>query len=85
MAKKITLGAVIEEPGSTKRNYTGGWRALRPVKDDSKCKKCGLCWQFCPDAAITKDFRIDYRYCKGCGICSEICPFKAIRMEKEKK
>ena len=89
MAKKVktktTGGAVIDEPGSTRRNETGSWRALRPVIDKKKCRKCGICWQFCPDAAISKDIRIDYRFCKGCGICAAVCPFGAIKMVKEKK
>lgn len=86
---KITVGAVIEEPGSTIKNKTGGWRSFRAVIDQKKCTKCGLCWQFCPDNAIKKnkkgEFEINYDYCKGCGICANICPFKAIKMVKEEK
>ena len=33
-------------------NITGLWRIMRPVVDLEKCKKCTLCWKFCPDAAI---------------------------------
>lgn len=89
--KKIefTLGAVIREPGSTIKNKTGGWRAMRPVLDQSKCVRCGTCWMYCPEGAIKKDekgnFVIDYDYCKGCGICANECPVKAIKMELEKK
>lgn len=82
---KITIGAVIEEPGSTIKNKTGGWRSFRPVRDKEKCTKCGLCWKFCPDNAINEDFDVNYDYCKGCGICANICPFKAIKMVKEEK
>jgi pyruvate ferredoxin oxidoreductase delta subunit len=81
----LSVGAVISEPGSTLRNKTGSWRTLHPVIDYKKCIKCGLCWTFCPDAAISKDFKINYDYCKGCGICASVCPVKAIVMEKEKK
>lgn len=82
---KISVGAVIEEPGSTIKNKTGGWRSFRPIRDKKKCTKCGLCWQFCPDNAINENFDVNYDYCKGCGICADICPFKAIKMVKEEK
>jgi len=59
---------------------------MKPVVDISKCKKCTICWKFCPDAAITLVDgvpMIDLRYCKGCGICSVECPSKCIVMIKE--
>jgi len=86
---KFTLGAVIREPGSTVKNKTGGWRAMKPVIDQKKCVKCGTCWMYCPEGAIKRDsegnFVIDYDYCKGCGICANECPVKAIKMKMEKK
>ena len=82
---EISIGANIKEPGNSKKNKTGSWRSFRPIKDKSKCTKCGLCWLFCPENAINEKFEINYDYCKGCGICANECPFKAIRMEKEKK
>lgn len=82
---KITTGAVIKEPGNSLKNKTGNWRSLRPVIDYEKCKKCGICWQFCPDHAISEDIKINYDYCKGCGICAKECPFNAIDMVKEEK
>lgn len=85
---KITTGAVITEPGSTKREKTGNWRTLKPVVDKEKCRGDGTCWMFCPDNAITVvkgKAVVDYDYCKGCLICMQVCPFKAIRMVKEEK
>ena len=86
---KISVGAVIEEPGSTIKNKTVGWRSFRPVIDKTKCIKCGTCWKFCPDNAVRKnekgEFEINYDYCKGCGICAKECPVKAIKMVKEEK
>ncbi|MFP4424669.1 MAG: 4Fe-4S binding protein [Candidatus Woesearchaeota archaeon] len=79
------IGAVITDPGNSSRNKTGGWRAMKPVKDKSKCTKCGICWQFCPDNAINEKFEIDLKYCKGCGICAKECVFNAIKMIKEEK
>jgi len=69
---------------------TGDWRTQRPIVDPEKCKMCNICWQYCPDLAITaankdenKVIVFDYTYCKGCGICASECPFGAIHMEKE--
>lgn len=86
---KITLGAVIDKPGNSINNKTGGWRNLRPVVDKAKCIGCSQCWLTCPDMSIkldkTKKAVVDYDYCKGCGICSQTCPVNAIRMETENK
>jgi len=89
--KKLNLkpGGIITEPGSTKHNKTGGWRALKPVWDKNKCNQCMICWQFCPDNAIPekngKRLETNLDYCKGCGICAEECPVKAIKMVQEEK
>lgn len=86
--KKINIGGVIEEPGSSEKNKTGGWRKKRPVIDREKCTNCGKCWSVCPDNAIKiKNNKIifDFRYCKGCGICANECPANAIKMKVEKK
>jgi len=87
--EKFKLGAIIDKPGSSKENKTGGWRSFRPVWDKKKCKQCMLCWMFCPENAIPqkdgKRTETDFNYCKGCGICKEVCPFNAIKMVKEKK
>lgn len=83
--KKITTGAVVTEPGSTIKNKTSGWRALRPVIDYKKCTKCMLCWLYCPDNSISDKIEVDYDYCKGCGICARECPVKAIKMVEEEK
>lgn len=87
MAKmKIHTGARIPEPGNSVKNKTGTWRSLRPVRDPKLCRRCGICWQFCPEGCISpKTFDSDPDYCKGCGICAKECPFKAIRMVKEEK
>ncbi|HLD59184.1 MAG TPA: 4Fe-4S binding protein [archaeon] len=87
--QKLTLGAVVLEPGSTKKYHTGSWRMFRPVIKQDKCIKCGSCWKVCPDAAIKNlpDGRmyIDYTYCKGCMICVNECPAGAIIKEVEEK
>ena len=69
-------------------NITGLWRIMRPVVDLEKCKKCTLCWKFCPEPCISIVDGIpviDYDYCKGCAICAEVCPKGAIELEEEKK
>ena len=35
-ATELPIGAVVTEPGSTRRNITAGWRALRPVIHDDR-------------------------------------------------
>ncbi|KPV62312.1 MAG: Pyruvate synthase subunit PorD [Candidatus Bathyarchaeota archaeon BA1] len=86
--KEVSMGAIITKPGNIAEYKTGGWRSFRPVKDEEKCNNCGLCWIFCPDAAIEIDEKGDYKapnldYCKGCGICSTECPLKALEMVEE--
>lgn len=86
--EKFSIGAVITEPGSSVKNKTGSWRSMRPVVNKKRCIKCGRCWLFCPDNAITikKDGSdVNYDYCKGCGICATECPVKCIEMIKEKR
>lgn len=84
--KKLNEGAIITEPGSSVKNKTGNWRVFRPVKDQKKCTKCGICWMYCPDSAIdSKNFNVNYDYCKGCLICVKECPFKAFTVKKEEK
>lgn len=65
---------------------TGSWRTMRPKLVLENCKKCGICWKFCPDVSIliVDEYpKIDYDYCKGCGICANECPFDAIIMVEE--
>ena len=66
----------------------GGWRSVRPVFIEEKCKQCGLCFPTCPDSAIPivesgKRLDFDYTKCKGCGVCVPACPFGAIEMQPE--
>jgi len=82
--KELPLTPISSAPSTI--NLTGYWRVMRPVVDKALCKKCTLCWKFCPDAAITLVDgipMIDLRYCKGCGICAVECPSKCIIMVKE--
>ena len=65
---------------------TGSWRNYRPVIDQTKCIKCGLCSAYCPVNSISKvdgQYQISMSYCKGCGICANECPRKAIEMALE--
>jgi 2-oxoacid:acceptor oxidoreductase delta subunit (pyruvate/2-ketoisovalerate family) len=85
---KITIGAINEKPGSSKKYKTGSWRTLKPVLIPEKCKKCWICYHLCPEGCITKNEegpKTNYDYCKGCGICAYECPFDAIIMELEKR
>jgi pyruvate ferredoxin oxidoreductase delta subunit len=86
---KYNIGAYIDEPGSSTRRKTGGWKERKPVRDLKKCTRCGVCWVFCPEGAIRKEksgiFVVDESFCKGCGICANECPFKAITMVEIEK
>lgn len=84
---KLTVGACIDVPGSARENLTGSWRSARPDWDNSECIKCGVCWMFCPDAAVIERadgyYDVDWDYCKGCAICATECPMACIRMIEE--
>ena len=85
--KEIPKGGLILEAGNSEKYETGSWRSLRPVRDESKCTNCLICWVYCPDSSIVvKDGKIkeiDYDHCKGCGICAAECPVNAIKMKDE--
>ena len=83
--KKVKIAGIIDEPGSSVKNKTGGWRTKKPVRNEKKCIKCMKCWLFCPDMCIDENIKTDYGYCKGCGICAEVCPVKCIKMVDEEK
>lgn len=87
--QEIETGSVVTEPGNAREYLTGDWRSRRPVVDREKCTRCGICWLYCPDAAVKQVeesyFQADLNYCKGCGICAEECPPDAISMVEEEK
>jgi ferredoxin len=49
---------------------------------EDKCKRCGICFNNCPDKAITGDKETGYNIiqdkCIKCGRCFDVCKFKAI-------
>ncbi len=85
--KHLEIGAIVTEPGNASQYKTGGWRSQRPIFDNSKCNKCGLCYIFCPEGCIEQQadgyFEANLFYCKGCGICAEECPKDVITMVEE--
>jgi len=85
--QEIEVGGVVTRPGNAAEYETGTWRSAHPVVDFDRCVKCGVCYIFCPDAAIYENaagyFVADLYYCKGCGICPHECPTGAIHMEEE--
>jgi pyruvate ferredoxin oxidoreductase gamma subunit len=77
----------IRHQGSAALRKTGDWRMERPEIDLAQCKRCFLCYLYCPDAAIRLDLdnfpHVDYDHCKGCMICYEECPTDAITRRTE--
>lgn len=76
-----TPGGIVTETGNAHYYKTGGWRAMKPVLKEDKCKQCLLCYPVCPDSSIrveNKKVVFDFDHCKGCGVCVEVCPFDAI-------
>ena len=86
--KDIPEGGLILEAGNSLKYKTGSWRSMKPIRDDTICINCLVCWMYCPDGAIIVENKkingFNYDYCKGCGICANECPKKAIEMEDEK-
>jgi pyruvate ferredoxin oxidoreductase delta subunit len=87
--KDLELGCVVIEPGSASAMKTGEWRSERPVRDNTRCIKCGVCYLYCPEGCINEDedefFEADLYYCKGCGICAHECPRGVITMVEEEE
>lgn len=81
------IGPTIRHPASAAARNTGTWRMEQPEIELAKCKRCFLCYLYCPDAAIRLDQdnlpHIEYDHCKGCLICSEECPTGAITRRAE--
>ncbi len=81
------IGPTIRHRASAALRDTGNWRMERPEIDLEKCKRCFLCYLYCPDAAIRLDKdnypHIDYDHCKGCMICYEECPTDAVTRRPE--
>lgn len=53
----------------------------RPVCDNSACKMCGKCWNYCPARAIKPGgikIQFDYEKCIRCYCCTEVCPYGAL-------
>lgn len=87
LGKSQFVGPTIRHRGSAALRQTGNWRTQRPVIDLAKCKRCFLCYLYCPEAAMrldTENFpHVDYNHCKGCMICYEECPTDAISRRTE--
>ena len=87
--REINPGCMVFEPGSASAYKTGSSRAQKPLSDNSKCIKCGMCWLFCPEGCIRETpegyYEADLDYCKGCGICAHECWPEAIAMKEEEE
>ncbi|MBI5399245.1 DUF362 domain-containing protein [Candidatus Saganbacteria bacterium] len=54
-----------------------------PVIDQTKCRRCLICFRSCPNKAITNDGQvtINQKLCIMCYCCHELCPYKAIDLK----
>jgi 2-oxoglutarate ferredoxin oxidoreductase subunit delta len=57
----------------------------KPVFDPARCKRCGICTNFCPFGAIAqkKDgtpYLAKPELCTSCRLCEDMCPDWAIRL-----
>jgi len=77
----------IRHRASAALRHTGSWRMERPEIELGKCKRCFLCYLYCPEAAIRLDAEnyphVDYDHCKGCMTCVTECPTEAIARRVE--
>ena len=81
------VGCVLLEEGKAKPFEPSEKPLLIPLWDKEMCVRCGICYLFCPDAAIKRGddgfYEANLDYCKGCGICHQECWFGAISMTEE--
>jgi pyruvate ferredoxin oxidoreductase delta subunit len=86
---EINPGCMVFAAGNAANYKTGSWKSQRPLWDNAKCIKCGICYIFCPEGCIqeTKDgfYEANLDYCKGCGICAHECWPGAIVMREEEE
>ena len=87
--RDLEIGFIITEPGNASQYQTGDWRSQKPVFNNDRCIKCGMCSLFCPDGCIEQNdegyFEANLFYCKGCGICARECWTQAITMVEEEE
>ena len=87
--RDMEVGNIVTEAGNASLRRTGDWRSERPIVDEEKCNKCGLCWLYCPEGAmkLLEDgyYEPDLFYCKGCGICANVCKREAITIIEEEE
>ncbi len=81
------ISPAIRRQATAALRHTGSWRMERPEIELQKCKRCFLCYLYCPDAAVQLDAdnypHVDYDHCKGCMICAAECPTEAIVRQVE--
>lgn len=66
-------------------SIVGNVGVVKPIFDDSRCTRCGLCLKPCPEPQVLNFQRaaqtgmIASGECTGCGRCAAVCPENAIR------
>lgn len=81
--KKLPI-TILAAPGSLSKERSSDCRIAEIILIKEKCTPCMICYDSCPEVAITPDRlgfpAIDETHCKGCGICVQICPKDGLRM-----
>ena len=79
------LAATIKNLGMGLASRKGKMRqhsSMQPQVDQTKCKNCGTCLEWCPEDAISQSddtASIDSRKCIGCGECLTVCRYDAVK------
>jgi len=77
----------VHRSSSKKANFIKNRITQKPVIDEKKCNRCGVCIKMCPvepkavdwqQSDYSKPPKYDYDLCIRCYCCQEICPEGAI-------
>jgi len=81
------LGAAIKNMGmgcASRAGKLDQHSTVHPRVNVKQCRNCGICFEFCPEAAIVQaegHVTIDPAKCIGCGECLVVCKPGAIKMK----
>jgi len=84
---KNAMENLLSAQGTLEQFAAGDGAKSYPEWDKDRCIKCGICYVYCPDGAISREedgyFDVNKDRCRGCGICHRECWFGVISMVEE--